>query len=56
MPPGEPFTLREIAERLDHPVDSRLRAAIRSLRAAGTITMTGTRRTARYVRRRRSGR
>ena len=51
-PPGAPLSLREIARRLDHPVDARLRTAIRSLRDAGTITMTGARRTARYVRRR----
>jgi len=52
-PPGRPYTLREIATLLDRPVDPALRAAMRTLRAEGKVTMVGNRRSARYVRNRR---
>jgi len=50
MPRGASMTLREIADRLDRPVDSALRTAMRTLRTEGKVTMTGIRRSARYVR------
>ena len=45
---NEPLPLREIARRLGHAVDPRLRAAMTTLRSKGIVTMTGNRRTARY--------
>ncbi len=50
MPRGTSMTLREIAGLLDRPVDSALRAAMRTLRIEGKVTMTGNRRSARYIR------
>lgn len=45
----EPLPLREIARRLEMPVDTRLRAALAGLRADGAVVMTGNRRSARYA-------
>ena len=45
---NEPLPLHEIARRLGHAVDPRLRAAMTTLRSKGVVTMTGNRRTARY--------
>jgi len=50
MPRGASMTLREIAGLLSHPVDPALRAAMRALRTEGKVTMTGNRRSARYIR------
>ncbi len=50
MPRGTSMTLREIAGLLDRPVDSALRTAMRTLRIEGKVTMTGIRRSARYIR------
>jgi hypothetical protein len=46
---SEPLPLREIARRLEMPVDTGLRAALASLRADGAVVMTGNRRSARYA-------
>lgn len=45
----EALPLREIARRLEVPVDARLRAALARLRADGAVVMTGNRRSARYA-------
>lgn len=44
-----PLSMREIALRLNCPVDGRLRKAISELRAAGAVVMVGRRRGARYT-------
>jgi len=46
---AEPLPLSEIARTLRISVDSRLRAALASLRADGAVAMIGNRRSARYV-------
>ncbi len=45
----DPLAMREIAERLDTYMDSRLRNAIKHLRAIGTVKMLGNRGGARYT-------
>ena len=46
---GEPLPMREIARRLERPVNSRLRQALTALRSEGIVVMVGRRRNARYT-------
>ena len=45
----KPLALREIARRLECPVDNRLRKAMAAVRSEGTVVMVGNRRGARYT-------